>query len=317
MRPTIWTVLASCGSTLLVLGCSVGWQYSYRGKQYSMTQASIDYHRAAIADVQRRHGDPRLQEDPDQLRQACTLLQKYAAESPEPGAFTPARELLDAEASVACGRSKKAAELGQDMASKREASEAREARDRDVREREAEERRIASKRMLIRSALERCSTAWSGLGCEAGELSEEERLGCRKECKEAISAAGKKVTAAALQVCTDAFVREKGATPTACKVEYAGFGPDDNELKQLASECTAACQKDAPKALAEAGRKAASDRKAEAREAAEAANTRRQCIASCGQERAECSRSCAGLSASFRSCQYDCRGAHVRCEGGC
>jgi hypothetical protein len=86
-------------------GCaSVGWQYKYDGKEYTMTQENSDYHQRAIADVRSRFGDPAAQFDVANLKGACEMLQRYAAGAPAPGQFTPARELLDREARTTCAK---------------------------------------------------------------------------------------------------------------------------------------------------------------------------------------------------------------------
>jgi hypothetical protein len=90
---------------LLVTGCGVvGWKYDYEGKRYTMTQANSEYHQNAIADVRQRYGDPAAQHDLANLKGACELLQSYAARAPDPGQFTPARELLDRDARMTCAK---------------------------------------------------------------------------------------------------------------------------------------------------------------------------------------------------------------------
>ncbi|AKV02201.1 hypothetical protein AKJ09_08864 [Labilithrix luteola] len=93
------------GLAVASTGCSmVGWKYDYGGRHYTMTKENSDYHAKAIRDVRTRYGDPQAQTDIANLKGACELFQKYAAEAPDPGSFTPARELLDADVRSTCAR---------------------------------------------------------------------------------------------------------------------------------------------------------------------------------------------------------------------
>lgn len=85
------------------VGCGfVGLHYRYGGREYTMTKPNIDYHENAVREVRRQFGDPESLHDVAALKGACELLRRYAAEAPEPGQFTPARELLDHEARTTC-----------------------------------------------------------------------------------------------------------------------------------------------------------------------------------------------------------------------
>ena len=104
MQLTRWMKLPLVLCPLLA-GCFVGWHYRYEGSEYTMTRANSEYHEAAIRDVRSRYGDPHVQTDPEKLKGACELLQKYSTTAPDPGSFTGARELLDQEARHTCTRS--------------------------------------------------------------------------------------------------------------------------------------------------------------------------------------------------------------------
>ena len=55
-------IAAACALAIVLgglTGCSVvGFRYTYRGQQYTMTRPNIDHHQAAIQDVRTRFGDP-------------------------------------------------------------------------------------------------------------------------------------------------------------------------------------------------------------------------------------------------------------------
>jgi hypothetical protein len=98
-------LLGSFGILPTLAGCgTVGWKYRYDGKEYTMTQSNSEYHQHAMADVRSRFGDPAAQVEVANLKGACELLQRYAAGAPDPGQFTPARELLDREARATCAK---------------------------------------------------------------------------------------------------------------------------------------------------------------------------------------------------------------------
>lgn len=98
-------VCAALVCAALAAGCSVvGFRYHYAGQSYTMTKENSDYHEAAVKDVRIRFGDPAAQEDVAKLQGACELLQRYAADAPDPGSFTPARDLLDADARMTCAK---------------------------------------------------------------------------------------------------------------------------------------------------------------------------------------------------------------------
>lgn len=82
----------------------VGERYEYAGRVYTMAPSNIDYHRRAIADVIARCGDPDRETDRTRLGWACSLLRTYAAHTPDPGSFTSAAELLEADTFHACAR---------------------------------------------------------------------------------------------------------------------------------------------------------------------------------------------------------------------
>lgn len=69
-----------------------------------MTKANSEYHAGAIRDVRARYGKADLQQDPEMLKRACALLQKYATDAPEPDRLTSARDLLDTDARSTCSK---------------------------------------------------------------------------------------------------------------------------------------------------------------------------------------------------------------------
>jgi hypothetical protein len=140
----VGAVVAMGMAMALTAGCGVvGFHYTYRGHVYTMTKENSDYHEAAVHDVRTRFGDPDAQHDVPKLQGACDLLNRYAADAPSPGSFTPARDLLDAEAKSACHRAEKAREHEKLAAAqdRRQAEHEREQREREAqRERERRER---------------------------------------------------------------------------------------------------------------------------------------------------------------------------------
>lgn len=155
------TVLATM---LASTGCSiVGWKYSYRGQQYTMTKPNSDYHEHAIRDVRTRYGDPLAQEDVAKLKGACELLQKYAAEAPDPGSFTPARDLLDAEAHTTCAKWHAAEDVEETkLANQRRQQEFQQRQDEarlayEARERQRESERQEQQRQQLAAMIQRDS----------------------------------------------------------------------------------------------------------------------------------------------------------------
>lgn len=135
--------LSTCA--LLLAGCGmVGWKYNYGGHEYTMTKSNSDYHEHAVKDVRTRFGDPSSQDDVAKLKGACELLQKYAADAPDPGQFTPARELLDNEAHTACERAHSAKE----QADRKAEADRRDAEN-ERRRHDAEQQRDAQDRQRI------------------------------------------------------------------------------------------------------------------------------------------------------------------------
>ncbi|MBX3188982.1 MAG: hypothetical protein KF819_18320 [Labilithrix sp.] len=144
-------------------GCAVGWPYSYAGQQHTMTKENSDYHAKAIADVRTRYGDPNAQDDAAKLKRACELLQRYAAKAPDPGSFTPARELLDHDARATCEKARRRDhEEKAQAANERWQAEAEQERQaarvkEEARQRQHEARRQEDERQRLTSALERAS----------------------------------------------------------------------------------------------------------------------------------------------------------------
>ncbi len=158
-RPACIRALSVPLLTILVAGCGiVGWKYDYGGHPYTMTKESSDYHRKAIADVRGRFGDPQVQDDPAKLRGACELLQKYSADAPDPGQFTSARELLDADAHTACGRATAAAREASSQAEQKE-RRARAERNEAERERKRTEEQTANEKHRLTAAFDRATQA--------------------------------------------------------------------------------------------------------------------------------------------------------------
>jgi hypothetical protein len=144
---------------ILTAGCGmVGWKYDYAGHPYTMTKESSDYHRKAVADVRSRFGDPRIQEDPDKLKGACELLQKCSADAPDPGQFTSARELLDADAHTTCARSSAAAREASSQAASKE-MHARSERNQAERERKRSDEQTANEKQRLTLAFDRATQA--------------------------------------------------------------------------------------------------------------------------------------------------------------
>jgi hypothetical protein len=119
-----------------------------------MTAENRDYHQDAIRDVRNRFGDPHSEQDAAKLKGACALLQKYAANAPDPGSFTSARDLLDGEAGEVCHRSHVL-----EAQAEAEAKQAR--REQEYRQKSAaeeqrrQEEHVAQERERITSGLER------------------------------------------------------------------------------------------------------------------------------------------------------------------
>ena len=147
------TLLATALSSLA--GCGVvGWQYRYDGQQYTMTRPNIDYHEHAIKDVRTRYGDPAAQEDLAKLKGACELLQRYAAEAPDPGSFTPARDLLDEDARRTCNKAQHL-KAQADLEAQRRQHEDERAREQAARERQREAEKSERERQHLVAMLER------------------------------------------------------------------------------------------------------------------------------------------------------------------
>jgi len=146
---------ALLGSALALAGCGVvGWQYQYGGQHFTMTRENIEYHQRAVKDVRTRYGDPSAQEDIAKLNGACELLQKYAAEAPDPGSFTPARDLLDHDARATCGKAQHLTEQAAREAQRRQHEEQR-AREQAAREREREAEKNERERQRLVAMLDR------------------------------------------------------------------------------------------------------------------------------------------------------------------
>ncbi len=147
--------IALLGVALALLGCGVvGWQYRYGGQQYTMTRPNIEYHEQAIKDVRTRYGDPSAHDDIAKLKGACELLQKYAAEAPDPGSFTPARDLLDGEARSTCQKAQHLKEQA-DLEARRRQQEEQRAREQAARERERETEKTEREKQRLVAMLDR------------------------------------------------------------------------------------------------------------------------------------------------------------------
>jgi hypothetical protein len=161
-------IAGSCALGLigvLAVGCSVvGFRYTYRGQEYTMTRPNSDYHQAAVRDVRARFGDPESQHEIAKLQGACELLNQYAAQAPDPGSFTPARDLLDAEAKSTCHQwhEREAAERTQADRQRREDEARRQQLTRiaHLRRREQGAARIGAVRFAGRCYVERALSAF-------------------------------------------------------------------------------------------------------------------------------------------------------------
>jgi hypothetical protein len=148
-------LLALGGSLALLSGCGiVGWKYNYAGHEYNMTKSNSAYHQAAVSDVRARYGDPSVQQDATKLAGACELLQKYAAGAPDPGQFTPARELLDNDAKTACSKAERGKERDEQRAESERREQAREARE-AARKHEQDEARTKHDQAIVASRMAR------------------------------------------------------------------------------------------------------------------------------------------------------------------
>lgn len=157
MQRTIGLVkrAAEVGMTLSLAGCGVvGWHYRYGGQELTMTRPNIEYHEHAIKDVRTRYGDPSAQDDVAKLRGACELLQKYAAEAPDAGSFTSARDLLDQDARATCAKARATAEHATAKAEHAQREEERK-REQDAQARQREAEKKDQERQRLTAALER------------------------------------------------------------------------------------------------------------------------------------------------------------------
>lgn len=153
--PQLFKCTTLLGAAFALAGCGVvGWQYRYGGHQFTMTRPNIEYHEHAIKDVRTRYGDPAAQEDVAKLRGACELLQEYAAEAPDPGSFTPARDLLDADARSACKKAQHLKEQA-DREAQRQHYEEQRSREQAARERERETEKRDRERQHLVATLDR------------------------------------------------------------------------------------------------------------------------------------------------------------------
>lgn len=234
------------GWSAVLVGCAVGWPYSYNGHHYTMTKENSDYHQRAVTDVRTRYGDPHAQEEVAKLKGACELLQKYAAQAPEPGSFTPARELLDHDAHEACAKAhvreqeekQRADNERRHAEHERQQEEARKRHEAQEAQREAE--RQEHQRDYLTTALSRASKIADT--CDATELARTARrrhetilagapgATVRKQC------APRMETRTVKSECTDANGFTRPCTKTVAGNGIAGYTCPksmDPELVQL------------------------------------------------------------------------------------
>ncbi len=217
--------LSACG--LALAGCGiVGWKYNYGGHEYTMTKSNSEYHERAVKDVRSRFGDPNSQHDVAKLQGACDLLQKYAADAPDPGQFTPARELLDNEAHTACAKSQALKEQADQKAEvERRHNEAN--REREARERQRDADKQQQEKQRLTATLERDTR--TAETCDATEAARVARKRHATLLEQAPGAAVRKQctprmeTQAVKTECKDANGFVRPCTKTVATGDVAGY----------------------------------------------------------------------------------------------
>lgn len=72
--------------SMISCACSMfGWQYQYDGRNYTMNRKNINYHEAAVRDI----------DSQDSSAKKCELSKRYIADAPKGGHWTSASELLE------------------------------------------------------------------------------------------------------------------------------------------------------------------------------------------------------------------------------
>ncbi len=95
----------------LVAACSIlGWEYSYSGRKYTMSQDHIDYHREVMADYERKTNSAKRagKSEANILTMQCKLLERGLSGAPKSSNFTSATQLLQKDRDSICPQAQQA-----------------------------------------------------------------------------------------------------------------------------------------------------------------------------------------------------------------
>jgi hypothetical protein len=232
----------------LVIGCSVGWKYSYRGQEYSMTQSNIDYHKKVVADVQQKYGIlvgaaniqevdvsgstdsisaqlPKLKKQADSFQGACTYIKSAAVQGPDGGGFTPASALLTNDATETCkaadNATEQVAKVEKAIKEKEQQALRQEEEDKKKADAAAAEKRWES----IKGVLAQCESQMRPVPCDVDGITDKERKDCSDRCNLIIETSLLKVASESAKACADKFAANKKKAPT-CEIKL----PDGNSI---------------------------------------------------------------------------------------
>lgn len=250
-----------------ISGCSVGWKYHYRGREISMNQSNIDYHKKVSADLQEQYGMlfgnaeitvadlsgsiesitdqlPALKRQSATYRAACAFIKGAAVQAPDPGSFTSAGSLLSSDAAEIC----KEADRANEQVTK--VTDALRAREQAAEKRQEEEKKKAAKEaadkrwQAVRGVLAECKTQMRPVACDVDGITDDERADCSKRCDLMIETSLLGLEDESVKDCGAKYFKGNRKNPPTCELKLPeGHAIAPDKLTEANARCVNMCKR--------------------------------------------------------------------------